>query len=233
MRIQGECIHKTGWTRIEYRVLFLVPRIQHVGLGPLRRRISRRRHLLHLELAFTRSSFVSRLLCTNQPFFHFPRLPALFTLVQYCCTIIGQHTTPLPTSRLYATHHTINNQYWQWQYRVKANFQQLPRGSSVSGDCGESIPEGAAGTVAESIPEGAAGTIAESIPEGMAGTSIPEGALRLSQYWRGYCGWVNSGGAAIPTLPKEHYYVYYPTTNGAAFSTFRGAAAWTRLRAKG
>jgi len=42
--------------------------------------------------------------------------------------------------------------------------------------------------VAESIPEGAAGTIAESIPEGMAGTSIPEGALRLSQYWRGYCG---------------------------------------------
>jgi len=36
-----------------------------------------------------------------------PRRPALPTLVQYYCTIIGQCTTPLPTSRLYAIHHTI------------------------------------------------------------------------------------------------------------------------------
>jgi len=31
--IQGECIHKTGYICIEYRILFLVPRIQHVGRG--------------------------------------------------------------------------------------------------------------------------------------------------------------------------------------------------------
>ena len=37
----------------------------------------------------------------------FPRPPALPTLVQYYRTIIGQYTTPLPTSRLYAIHHTV------------------------------------------------------------------------------------------------------------------------------
>ena len=37
----------------------------------------------------------------------FPRPPALPTLVQFDCTIIGQYTTPLPTSRLYAEYHTI------------------------------------------------------------------------------------------------------------------------------
>jgi len=37
-----------------------------------------------------------------------PRPPALPTLVQYYyCTIIGQYTTPLPISRLYAIHNTI------------------------------------------------------------------------------------------------------------------------------
>ena len=36
-----------------------------------------------------------------------PRPRALPTLVQYYCTIIGQYTTPLPTSRVYAIHHTI------------------------------------------------------------------------------------------------------------------------------
>jgi len=36
-----------------------------------------------------------------------PPPPALPTLVQYYCTIIGQYTTPPPTSRLYAIHHTI------------------------------------------------------------------------------------------------------------------------------
>jgi len=59
------------------------------------------------NLAFTRYSFTSRLLCTNQPSFPSHRLPALPTLVQYYCTIIGQYTSPLPTSGLYAIHHTI------------------------------------------------------------------------------------------------------------------------------
>jgi len=36
-----------------------------------------------------------------------PRPPARPTLVQYYCTMIGPYTTPLPTSRLYAIHHTI------------------------------------------------------------------------------------------------------------------------------
>jgi len=35
------------------------------------------------------------------------RPPALPTLVQYYCTTFGQYTTPVPTSRLYAIHHTI------------------------------------------------------------------------------------------------------------------------------
>jgi len=71
-----------------------------------RRRVARR-HARYL-LAFTRYSFTYRLLRTNQPSFHSRRLPALPTLVQYYYTIIGQYnTTPLPTSRLYAIHHTI------------------------------------------------------------------------------------------------------------------------------
>jgi len=43
----------------------------------------------------------------NQPSVHSPRPPALPTLVQYYCTIIGQYMTPPPNSRLYAMHHTI------------------------------------------------------------------------------------------------------------------------------
>jgi len=31
VHIQGESIHETSWLWIEYRILFLVPRIQHVG----------------------------------------------------------------------------------------------------------------------------------------------------------------------------------------------------------
>ena len=69
-------------------------------------------------LAFIRYSFTSRLLCINHPCFHSPRPPAFPTLMQYYCTIIGQYTTPLPTSRLLL--HTI--QYWQWQYHVKVKF---------------------------------------------------------------------------------------------------------------
>ena len=58
-------------------------------------------------LAFTRYSFTSRLLCTNQPSFHSPGPPAFATMVQYYCTVIGQYTTPRPTSLLYDMHHTI------------------------------------------------------------------------------------------------------------------------------
>jgi len=36
-----------------------------------------------------------------------PRPPALPTLVQHYCTMIGQYTTPLPIFRLYVIHHTI------------------------------------------------------------------------------------------------------------------------------
>jgi len=57
--------------------------------------------------AFTKYAFAWRLLCSIQPSFHFPRPTALPTLVQYCCTTIGQYTTPPPTSRVYAIYHTI------------------------------------------------------------------------------------------------------------------------------
>ena len=73
-----------------------------------RRRHSRPHHG-HGEhsLTCTRYSFTSRLFGTNQPSFHSPRPPALPTLVQYYCTLIGQFKTLLPTSRLYTIHHTI------------------------------------------------------------------------------------------------------------------------------
>ena len=58
-------------------------------------------------LAFTRYCFTLRLLRTNQSSFHVPRPPALPTLVQYYCTIIGQYTSSLSDSRLYAIHQTI------------------------------------------------------------------------------------------------------------------------------
>jgi len=67
---------------------------------PWRRRASQR-------LAFTRYSFTSGLLCTNQPSFYSPHPLAWPTLVQYYCTIISQYKVSLPTSRLYAIHHTI------------------------------------------------------------------------------------------------------------------------------
>jgi len=58
-------------------------------------------------LAFTRYCFASSRLCTSQSSFHSPGAPALPTLLQYHCTIIGQYTTPLRTSRLYAFHYII------------------------------------------------------------------------------------------------------------------------------
>jgi len=66
---------------------------------PRRKRIScegatHDRSGLDRQLAFTRYCFTLRLLCTNQPSFHFPRPPALPTLVQDYCTTIGQYTTP-------------------------------------------------------------------------------------------------------------------------------------------
>jgi len=59
-------------------------------------RVNPRASATRLEpaLSFTRYSFTSRLLCTNQPSVHSPRPPALLTLVQYYCTAIGQNTTP-------------------------------------------------------------------------------------------------------------------------------------------
>jgi len=68
---------------------------------PRRRRRGRVGH----PFVFTRYSFTPRLFCTNQPDLHPPRPPTMPTLVQYYCTIIGQYTTPLPTSRLYSIHH--------------------------------------------------------------------------------------------------------------------------------
>ena len=73
-------------------------------------------------LAFTRYGFTSRLLCTNQSSVYCPLPPALRALLQYYCTSMEQYTTPpRPT---FCMAYTI--QYWQWQYRVKAN----PRASS-------------------------------------------------------------------------------------------------------
>ena len=57
-------------------------------------------------LTFTRDSFTSRLLCTNQPCFHSPLPSALPTMVQYYCACIGHYKSSL-TVRLYAIHHAI------------------------------------------------------------------------------------------------------------------------------
>jgi len=46
------------------------------------------------RLAFTRYCFISSRLCTSPSSFHSSSPPALRTLMQYCCTAIGQYTTP-------------------------------------------------------------------------------------------------------------------------------------------
>jgi len=46
------------------------------------------------RLAFTRYSFTSSRLCTNQSSFQLSGPPALTILLQYYCTTIGQYTTP-------------------------------------------------------------------------------------------------------------------------------------------
>ena len=46
------------------------------------------------NLAFTRYSFTSRLLCTNPSSLSPPRPPALPTLLKYHCTTIARYTTP-------------------------------------------------------------------------------------------------------------------------------------------
>jgi len=69
-------------------------------------------------LAFTRYSFTTRLLCTNQSSFYRPRPPAFPTRLQYDRTHIAQYTPPpTPLLRLLFT-----IQHWQWQYRVKAKL---------------------------------------------------------------------------------------------------------------
>jgi len=80
------------------------------------------------RLAFTRYSFTLRHLCTNQPSLYCIPPLALPTIVQYYCTAIGQHTTP--HGHPLRVSYTI--QYWQWQYRVKANLP-LTFSSSVHG----------------------------------------------------------------------------------------------------
>jgi len=58
-------------------------------------------------LAFTRYSFASRLLCTNQSHRFIAPPPASAHTIGYHCTIITQYKIPFPTSRLYAIRHTI------------------------------------------------------------------------------------------------------------------------------
>jgi len=60
-----------------------------------------------LEIEVMGEHHASSCLCTSQSFFHSSGAPALPTLLQYYCTVIGQHTTSLSTSLWYATHHTI------------------------------------------------------------------------------------------------------------------------------
>jgi len=60
------------------------------------------------ELAFTRYSFSSKLLCTGEPSLSCPSLSALPTLLQYyCATFAVNPSMPPPTLPLCAIHHTI------------------------------------------------------------------------------------------------------------------------------
>ena len=74
------------------------------------------------KLAFTRYSFTSRLLCTNQSSFYSPPLAALPTLLTYYWTTIAQYTTLPRLPR--CVPYTI--QYWQGQYRVMIKVQRGP-----------------------------------------------------------------------------------------------------------
>ena len=71
--------------------------------------------------AFTRYTFTSRLLCTNQSSLYCPP-PHLqcphdcITLHDYCAI-----DDPLVTPLVYAIHHT----YWQWQSRVRLEAKPL------------------------------------------------------------------------------------------------------------
>ena len=86
--------------------IYSINRYTYIYRDGLRRRATHR-VTAPCKLAFTKYSFTSRLLCTNQPSFYAPRPPALPTLKHHYCTMIGQYKTPLPTSRLYALPHTI------------------------------------------------------------------------------------------------------------------------------
>jgi len=71
-------------------------------------------------LAFTRYSFTSSRLCTNQPCCYSSRPPALPTPLQYYCTTIGQFKTPLRPALCMS--YTI--QYGQLKYGVKPSQPQ-------------------------------------------------------------------------------------------------------------
>ena len=68
-------------------------------------------------LAFTRYSFASRRLCTNQPPLDSPRPPALPTLCQYFCTTTAQYTTPLRPHLCMP--YTIQHSWWQYHVKAK------------------------------------------------------------------------------------------------------------------
>jgi len=89
--------------------------------GPNPRRSVKAPPLRYLppRLAFTRSVFPARLLCTNQPSVYFP--PRLHC--PHCCNTIARRMRNIraPTRPPSCMSYTI--QYGQWQYRVKANSQ--------------------------------------------------------------------------------------------------------------
>ena len=106
-------------------------------------------------MAFTRYSFTSKFLYTNQSsLYHPPPPPAIPTVLQYDCTACAPYTiTPRPP---FCTPYTIL--YWQRQYRVKAKMRG-GKGCRV----GEMIPEGegcmyAAHMVVPYTPSDARGT---------------------------------------------------------------------------
>ena len=84
------------------------------------------------RLAFTRYSFTSRLLCTNQPSFHSPRPPALPTLMQYYCATIGQYMTP-PSNIPFVYHAPYNIGHNNIMYRPSHRSVHInPHGPSSS-----------------------------------------------------------------------------------------------------
>ena len=60
------------------------------------------RPLLRLRFGIYKTFIYFKAVVHESTILAFLRPPALLTLVEYYCTIVGQYTTPLPTSRLHA-----------------------------------------------------------------------------------------------------------------------------------